>query len=160
MLIESPLISNTTAMQSRATNNRFNMRTGTLAAVLFSLFFIVGCFSPVALSTMETTGNEAPVVFDHLGRGQGEGFFVAKYDDVNTAALRAAQALSLEVKEQKVTKNRAFFRFYDALNDRVDILVVRRSETVTSIRYDVGWLGAVGLGRLMFRQIVSELHRS
>lgn len=136
------------------------MRIGNLLVVLFPLVCNVGCLSPAALGTMETTGNEAPVVLDHFGRGQGEGFFVAEYDDVKAATLRAAHALSLEVKDQKVEKNKAFFRCYDAVNDRVDVFIVRRSETVTSIRYDVGWFGSVGLGRLMFREIVSELHRS
>ena len=57
------------------------MRIGNLLVVLFPLVCNVGCLSPAALGTMETTGNEAPVVLDHFGRGQGEGFFVAEYDD-------------------------------------------------------------------------------
>jgi hypothetical protein len=160
MLIEPALVKDTNAMQLQAKGRKFSMRTGTLLAIMLPLFCNVGCFSPVALSTMETTGNEAPVVFEHFGRGQGEGFFLAKYADVNAATLRAAHALSLEGKDRKVDRNQAFFRFYDAMNDRVDIFIVRRSDTVTSIRYAVGWFGSVGFGRLVFRQIISELHRS
>jgi hypothetical protein len=74
--------------------------------------------------------------------------------------LRAAEALSLEVSEKKVEKNHTFFRFYDAMEDRIDVFIVRRSDTMTSIKYDVGWFGTIAFGRLMFRQIISELHRS
>ena len=136
------------------------MRTGVILTVLAPLFFNVGCFSPVALGTMETTGNEAPVVFNHFSRGEAVAFFVAKFDDVVAATQRAAQGLSLDVNEKQVRENQAFFRCHDAMNDRVDVLIVRRSETVTSIKYDVGWFGSVGLGRLVLRQITSELHRS
>jgi Protein of unknown function (DUF3568) len=136
------------------------MRIGSLLALLFPLVCIEGCLSPIALSTMESTGNETPVVLNHRGRGQGEGFFIAKYDDVTAATLRAAVALSLEVKEKKVEKNQAFFRFYDATEDRIDVFIVLRSDTMTSIKYDVGWFGSIAFGRLMFRQIISELHQS
>jgi Protein of unknown function (DUF3568) len=137
-----------------------SMRIGTLLALLFPLVCIVGCLSPIALGTMETTGNETPVVLNHLGRGQDEGFFNAKYDDVTAATLRAAEALSLEVKEKKVAVNQASFRFFDAKDDVIDIFVVRRSDTMTSLKYDVGWFGSLAYGHLMFKQIISELHRS
>jgi Protein of unknown function (DUF3568) len=136
------------------------MRLGTLPALLFPLVCNVGCLSPVALSTMETTGSDTPVVLNHFGRGQGEGFCIAKYGDVTAATLRAAEALSLEVKEKKVEADQASFSLYDAKNDKIDILVERRSDTVTSIKFDVGWFGSVALGRLMSRQIIAELHRS
>ncbi len=136
------------------------MRIGTLLALLFPLVCIVGCLSPIALSTMESTGNETPVVLNHIGRGQGEGFFISKYDDVTAATLRAAVALSLEVKEKKVEKNQAYFRFYDAMEDRIDVFIVRRSDTMTSIKYDDGWFGSMAFGHLMFRQIISELNKS
>jgi hypothetical protein len=37
---------------------------------------------------------------------------------------------------------------------------VRRSDTMTSVKYDVGWFGSVAFGHLMFREITSELHQS
>ena len=109
---------------------------------------------------METTGNETPVVINHVGHGQSESFFIAKFGNVTAATLLAAEALSLEVKENKVEKDQAIFSFYDATKDRIDILIVRRSDTMTSIKFDVGWFGSVAFGRLMLRQIISELHRS
>jgi Protein of unknown function (DUF3568) len=88
------------------------------------------------------------------------GFCLANYDDVTAATLRAAEVLSLEQKEKNVAKDRAFFRFSDATNDRIDIMIVRRSATMTSIKFDVGWFGPVVMGRLMSQQIIAELHRS
>jgi hypothetical protein len=140
--------------------SKFIMKYRTLVALLLSVICNVGCLSPVAMGTMETTGNETPVVLNHIGQGQGEGFFIAKYDDVTAATLRAAEALSLEVKENKVEKDQAIFRFYDVKKDGIDILIVRRSDTMTSIKFDVGWFGSMAFGRLMLRQIISELHRS
>jgi hypothetical protein len=136
------------------------MRFGTPLALLLPLVCNVGCLSPVALSTMETTGNDTPVVLEHLGHGQGEGFYIARYEDVTAATLRAAEALSLEVREKKVEKVQAFFRLYDARRDRIDVFIIRRSDTMTSIKFDVGWFGSAAFGRLMTRQIISELHRS
>jgi hypothetical protein len=128
--------------------------------LLFPLVCNVGCVSPLALSTMETTGSDTPAVLGHLGRGQGEGFYIAKYDDVTAATLRAAEALSLQVTEKTLEKDQAFFRFRDARKDSIDISIERRSDTMTSIQFDVGWFGPVALGRLMSRQIITELHRS
>lgn len=137
-------------IQNQDNGKRISMRIGTLLALLFPMICIVGCLSPIALGAMETTGSTTPVVVDHIGRGQSEGFFIAKFDDVTAATLRAAEALSLQVKEKKVEKDQAILRFYDATKDRIDILIVRRSDTMTSIKYDVGWFGSVAFGHLMF----------
>jgi len=136
------------------------MRVSSLLALLLLSLCNGGCFPPVGLGTVETTGSSAPVVLDHFGRGQGMGFCLANYDDVTTATLRAAAALSLEQKDKNVAKDQASFRFYDANNDWIDIIIVRRSGTMTSIEFDVGWFGPVTLGRLMSQQIIDELHRS
>jgi hypothetical protein len=136
------------------------MRLGTLIALLFVLVCNVGCFSPIALTTMGTAGSDAPAVFSHLHAGQGESFCIAKYDDVVSATMRAGEVLSLEVKQKKVDQDQAFFRFYDATKERIDLFIVRRSETLTSIKFDVGWFGSVAFGSLMTRQITSELSKS
>jgi Protein of unknown function (DUF3568) len=139
---------------------KIRMRIGTLIALLFILVCNVGCLSPMALTTMEAAGSDAPTVFNHLRAGQGEGFCIAKYDDVIAATLRAAEVLSLEVKEKKVEKDQAFLRFYDATKEKIDLFIERRSETMTSIKFDVGWFGSIAFGRLMTRQIISELSQS
>ena len=136
------------------------MRVSSLLALSLLSLCNGGCFPPVALSTVETTGSSAPVVLDHFGRGRGIGFCLANYDDVTAATLRAAEGLSLEQKDKNVAKDRASFRFYDANNDRIDVIIVRRSVTMTSLQFDVGWFGPKALGRLMSQQIIAELHRS
>jgi hypothetical protein len=136
------------------------MRPVTLIALLFVLVCNVGCLSPIALTSMGTAGSDAPVVFSHLHAGQGESFCIAKYDDVVSATMRAGEVLSLEVKQKKVDKDQAFFRYYDATKERIDFFVVRRSDTMTSMKFDVGWFGSVALGHLMTRQILAELSQS
>ena len=136
------------------------MRPVTLIALLFVLVCNVGCLSPIALTTMGTAGSDAPAVFGHLHAGQGETFCIAKYDDVVAASTRAGEVLSLDAKQKKVEQDQTFFRFYDATRERIDLFIVRRSETLTSIKFDVGWFGSVALGRLMTRQIISELSKS
>ena len=137
-----------------------SMRLVTLFILTFSLACNVGCVSPFAMSAMETTGSQTPVVVNHIGRGQGEGFFAARYDDVVAAVLRAAETLSLEMNAVKIEKDHASYAFSDATKDDIDIVVIRRSKTMTSINYDVGWFGSAAFGHLMFQQMVTELHQS
>jgi hypothetical protein len=139
---------------------QFKMRGGRLIALVYLLVCHVGCVSPIALGTMETAGSNAPVVFNHLRGGQEESFCIAKYDAVIAATLRAGEALSLEVQEKKVEKDQAYFRFCDAKKDKIEVFVERRSDTMTSITFDVGWFGSLAFERLMARQVISELSQS
>ena len=136
------------------------MRLVRLIALFIFLIYNVGCLAPIALNSMGAASSTAPVAFNNLGGGKGESFWIAQYDDVIAATLRAAEALSLEVKGNKVEKDQAFFRFYDAKTERIDLFIERRSDTMTSIKFDVGWFGSVAFGRLMARQIISELNES
>ena len=133
------------------------MRTVRLILLLIVLTLNVGCISPIAISTMGSVGSNAPVIFHNSGGGKGESFWIAKYNDVITATLRAGAALSLELKEQKIEKDQTFFRFYDATKEKIDLFIVRRSDTMTSLKFDVGWFGSVTFGHLMVRQIIDEL---
>ena len=130
----------------------------------FGLFIFlicnVGCLSPVAMTTMEAAGSGAPVAFNHLGRGKSESYYIARYDNVTAAAVRAAEAVTLEVKEKQIGKDRAFFRFSDAKGKTIDLFIDRRTATMTSILFDVGWFGSVAFGRLLSDQITFELYES
>ena len=136
------------------------MRIVRLIALCIVLICNVGCLSPLAISTMGTAASDTPVAFQNSGGGKGESFWIAQYDDVIDAALRAGEALSLEVKEKKIEKDQAFFRFYDGKKERIDLFIERRTATMTSIRFNVGWFGSVAFGRLMARQIIDELNES
>ncbi|MEJ2731658.1 MAG: hypothetical protein P8185_24640 [Deltaproteobacteria bacterium] len=133
------------------------MRIYRLILLFIVLTSNVGCLSPIAISTMGTVGSDAPVAFHHSGRGKGESFWIAKYDDVITATSRAGEALSLELKEKKIQKDQTFFRFYDSTKERIDLFIDRRSDTMTSLQFDVGWFGSIAFGHLMVRQIIDEL---
>jgi hypothetical protein len=112
------------------------------------------------MSTIGAAGSGAPVAFNNSGRGKGESFWIARFDDVTAAAVRAGEALSLEFKEKKIDKNRAFFHMADVTGEEIELTVARRTDTMTSVMFDVGWFGSVAFGRLLANQIIFELHRS
>ena len=136
------------------------MNLSTLITLSIVLVCNVGCLSPMALNSMGAAAGSAPVSFENSGGGQGESFWIANYDDVIDATLRAGEALSLELKDKQLEKDRASFRFYDDKKERIDLFVERRTDTVTSIKFDVGWFGSAALGRLMAGQIIIELNET
>jgi hypothetical protein len=136
------------------------MNLSTSITLFIVLVCNVGCLSPMALNSMGAAAGSAPVSFENSGGGQGESFWIANYDDVIDATLRAGEALSLELKDKQLEKDRAFFRFYDDKKERIDLFVERRTDTVTSIKFDVGWTGSVAFGRLMAGQIIIELRQT
>jgi hypothetical protein len=75
---------------------------------------------------------------------------------VDNFGQRAMFSVSF-VNQKRIEKDQAFFRFHDAKAEKVDLLIERRTETMTSILFDVGWFGSVAFGRIMFRQIIFEL---
>lgn len=136
------------------------MRLGALILLFIFLVCSVGCVSPIPLSTTGTASTHAPVAFSNEGAGKGESFWIAKYEDVIAASLRTGEVLSLELKEERIERDQAFFRFYDEKNERIDLIIERRTDTMTSINFRVGWYGSVAFGRLMARQIIIELDKS
>jgi len=128
-----------------------------LALVVF-LMMNGGCMSPIVMQAAGgAAGGAAPSSSNYLGRGKGESYFIARYDDVIKAALRAGEVLSLEMKEKKVEAQQASLRYDDGKANKIELLIERRTDTMTSILFDVGWFGSVAYGRLMARQIISEL---
>ena len=129
-------------------------------ALCIFLSCLVGCLSPIAITTIGAAGSGAPAAFNHLGGGRGESYWIARYDDVTSAAERAAKVLSLEVKEKRIGKERSFFRFSDDEDKTIDLTIDRRTATMTSAVFDVGWFGSVAFGHLLVKQIESELIES
>ena len=152
--------SNNGAFKFAGRGKKIKMKLSTLITLIIVLVCNVGCLSSMALNSVGAAAGGAPVSFENSGGGKGESFWIASYDDVIAASLRAGEALSLETKEKQIEKDQAFFRFYDAKKERIDLFIERRSDTVTSIKFDVGWFGSVAFGRLMARQIISELIES
>ncbi len=117
-----------------------------------------GCLSPFVMQAAGgAAGGTAPSSSDYLGRGRGESYFLARYDDVVKAALRAGELLVLEIKEKKVEAQKTSLHYEDGKGNKIKLLIERRTDTMTSILYDVGWFGSVAFGRLMARQIIAEL---
>ena len=117
-----------------------------------------GCMSPFVMQPAGgAAGGAAPSSSNYLGRGKGESYFIARYDDVIKAALQAGEVLSLEMKEKKVEAQQASIQYDDGKANKIKLLIERRTDTMTSILFDVGWSGSIAFGRLMARQIISEL---
>ena len=136
------------------------MRLETLIVLFFVLVCGVGCISPIPFTTVGASGGSSAVSFENEGGGQGESFWLARYDDVVAATLRAGEALSLELQEKTIEDDQTFFRFYDGKKERIDLTIERRTDTMTSISFNVGWFGSVAFGRLLARQIIFELNKS
>ena len=136
------------------------MRIVKLIALCLVVVCNVGCLSSIGASTLGTAGGNAPVAFSNTGGGRGESYWIAEYDDVVEATLRAGEVLSLALDEKKIEEDQAFFRFHDDKDQRIDLFIERRTVTMTSIRFNVGRSGSVAFGRLMARQIINELDKS
>jgi hypothetical protein len=115
---------------------------------------------PLASNTVGQASGAFPVAFNMKGGGKSESFWLAGYDDVLSASIRAGEALSLEIKEKRIEEDQAFFSFQEGKGKRVDLLIERRTDTMTSIQFNVGWYGSRALNRLMGRQIILELEEA
>jgi len=125
---------------------------------LFCLFLtcLCGCAAPLAMQAFSSSG---PVAFNSIGRGKGDSSWLARYDDVVQATLRAGQVLSLKLEKKEVGKDQTVFQYIYGKEKKLDILIERRTETVTYARFSVGMFGSKTMGRLMVRQIVFEMNQ-
>lgn len=133
-----------------------------VALVIIALLAMIntGCLSSSALYTLGSASAGAPVTFEAEGGGQAEGFWIARFDDVVAATLRAGQALSLELKEESVQDGQATIHYSDQKGKQIKLFIEIRTDTVTSMHIDIGWFGSVGLARLLIRQVVFELYEA
>ena len=128
-----------------------------LAVLCILLASTYGCTACIvgSTATVGASGAEAGVTRFEMGRVTR--FEIAQYEDVIVASRLAAENLSLDLKEEKIEENRASFRYLDDKDQRIDLLIERRTDTVTSIKIDVGIFGPPGLGLLTLNQILNEL---
>jgi len=117
-----------------------------------------GCLSPIALQAVGSAGTAAPVTFQSSGSGKADGFWIARYDDVTAATLRAGRALSLDLKEKIIGDDQTTLHYIDRKDDNIILLIERRTDTVTAMRINVGWFGSVGLAQLLIRQVIFEIY--
>ena len=129
-----------------------------LAVLCILLASSYGCTTACLVGSAATVGagaTEAGVTRFEMGRVTR--FEIAQYEDVIVASRLAAKNLSLDLKEEKIEENRASFRYLDDKDQKIDLLIERRTDTLTYIRVDVGIFGPQGLGLLTLNQILSEL---
>ena len=116
-----------------------------------------GCAVPVASVVSPAVSSGAPVVGQRSQDGRDDSFWIARYDDVVQAALRAAEKLSLDLEEKIVENGRTSLRFADSKSKAINLVMELRTETVTRVSFDPGNPVAAGMTRLLARQMAKEL---
>jgi hypothetical protein len=89
--------------------------------------------------------------------GRVRSFQVARYDDVIEATRRAAEALSLEQKEEKIADNLTSFSYLDDKKTSIHITVERRSDSLSYIVIHTGLFGSKAMAIVIMKQIINEL---
>ena len=126
----------------------------TPALSLLLLMSLCGCTAGLV---MQGLSSGAPVAFNATGSGKGDSAWFARYDDVVQATLRAGEKLSFKLKKKNTDKDQSDFNFVDDKGANLEILIERRTETLTRVRFNVGLFGSESIGRLMARQIIVEV---
>jgi len=141
--------------------NNLSKHALTLFAPILYITILSGCLSPLAIQAVGgAAGGVAPATSDYRGAGKGESYFIARYEDVIQAVLKTGEVLSLELKEKKVDQDSASIEYYGGKENKINLLIERRTKTMTSILFDVGWSGSIAFGRLMARQVIVELDKA
>jgi len=107
---------------------------------------------------LQGLSSATPVAFSSTGTGAGDSAWLARYDDVVQATLRAGEVLSLNLEKKVIGEGQAVFQYIDDKGKKLNILIERRTETMTYARFNVGWFGSKSMGQLMVRQIIFEMN--
>lgn len=131
----------------------------TILLIALCLFHLTlwGCAAPLAVQEI---GSISPVAFGRIGRGEGDSSWLAHFEDVVEATESAGKALSLKLDKKKLEKDKIFFHYVDVKGNQLDVLLERRTATMTYARFDVGLFGSRSMGHLMIRQIIFELKQA
>ena len=132
--------------------------TSILAIGAIFVCFSSGCTTGTLISGM----GSAPSGVSHAS-GPGSkvvSYQFVRYEDAVKVSIRAAEALSLENKRKDFKENRAELRYVDEKDQVVDIIIERRTATITTIQADAGFFGPKGFSRLMLLQILKELDKT
>jgi len=85
---------------------------------------------------------------------------IVRYEDAVEAAQRAAGTLTLENQKKDIKEGHAHLRYTDERQEVIDILIERRTTTITFIQVDVGFFGTAGMSRLILLQILDEIEEA
>ncbi len=127
--------------------------------LVFALILMTcgGCAVPAASVVSPALSSGVPVVAQGSEAGHTDSFWIARYDDVVRAALRAADKLSLELEEEVAENGRTSLRFTDSKNKVIHLVMEFRTESVTRVSFDPADPVAGGMTRLLARQMAKEL---
>ena len=128
-----------------------------LAVLCILLAGTYGCTACLVGSAATVGAGAAGAGVTRFEMGRVTRFEIAQYEDVIEASRLAAENLSLNLKEEKIEENRASFSYLDDKDQKIDLLIERRTDTITYIEVDVGIFGPQGLGLLTLNQILNEL---
>ena len=90
--------------------------------------------------------------------GKSDSFWIARYDDIVQATLRAGEKLSLTLKEKEIEEGKTRLLFVDDQDHEISILIERRTESVTRGRFEVGSNENLGSARLFGQQLIDEIN--
>ena len=128
-----------------------------LAVLCTLLASTYGCTACLVSSAPTAGAGAADAGVTRFEMGRATRFEIAQYEDVIEASRLAAENLSLDLKEEKIEENRATFRYVDDKDQKIGLLIERRTDTVTYIKVNVGTFGPASLSLLMLNQILHEL---
>ena len=105
--------------------------------------------------TVGTSTSEAGI--SRYESGRVKSFELARYEDVVEATRRAGQVSSLELRKETTETNKTTLHYVTDENDKVKVLIERRTDTLTYIEVDVGLFGSKGLAIFMINNIIHEI---
>ena len=119
------------------------------------VMMVNGCASSLVVGSMSAAPSGATYA-SSLG-GKIESYQLVNFEDTVNATRQAAENLSLDLKQETVDADRASFRFMDNGDRRADVVIERRTATMTYLAVNTGWFGAHGMGQLLMKQILDEI---
>ena len=126
-----------------------------ISAVCLFLTTITACTTATLITGMSAAPSG---VSSASGLGSKvRSYQIVRYEDTVEAAQRAADTLTLENQVKDIQEGRAHLRYMDEKEVVIDILIERRTATITFIQVDVGFFGPAGMSRLMLLQILDEI---
>ena len=124
-------------------------------ALIGLVLMVNGCTTSLVVGSMSAAPSGATYA-SGLG-GKIESYQLVNFEVTVNATRQAAENLSLNLKQETVDADRASFRFMDNGDRRADVVIERRTATMTYLAVNTGWFGAHGMGQLLMKQILDEI---
>ena len=126
--------------------------------VLVTGWGCAACLSPVYLGPSATVGSSAGEAgISRYESGKVKSYELAHYQDVVEATRRAGEALSLKLQKETTNTEKSTFYYIDDKNEKVEVTIEPRTDTLTYIEIDVGFFGSKGLALVVINQIAHEI---